>query len=479
MSTGVGRPPLFNARSSVRWVRDNTLAPAKDPEAFVEFWVWDRLPGQVMALVNESVSSAETLPPHLLVAPALPIDRPNNKWGVPATNLRVLARWVRRIVWQPAASRYQPNTVFYRDGRQSSYRRLRFAGESIRLLRDEGVEEVPLSAIAELHLPAADAWDAYFEQLAALDPDGKARIMQLETAQGLRVTTSDERFQADFDAQNRRPDRDQDPERRWYHRVAAGVERRSAVAAVRADSPAALVSAAARAAFLLRARGQPPAIDPGRGLAMDGRPQRAGRSARGGPATLRLGLWSPGDQRIGIPAARLCPLVPHAIGDGPCGGRRGAARALVLFDAGTRKPLYESPLLVGAGRVLDTGPLPVELPTGQAGRLVLRAEMAGDDRPEHADPLDIRAIFDWLEPELELDPGRLRGGSAAAGTAADSRLAGLDRSLQPGGRSFLANYWDESPTRPAYRLGRGGRRGSEHLPAAARSPRKRIVWCWS
>ena len=297
--------PLFNARNSVRWVRDNALAPAKDPDAFVEFWIWDRLPGQVIALANESASSAETLPPHLLVAPALPIDRPNNKSGAPATNLPragPLGAADRVAAGRPGA--YRPSTVFYRDGRQSSYRRLRFSGESIRLLRDEGVEDVPLSAIAELHFPAADAWDAHFEQLAALDPDGKARIMQLETAQGLRSHHFRRAaFRPSSMPQHRRPDRDQNPERRWYHRVQPVWSVDPLWLPYGQIRLRRMVSAASRAAFLFRARGQPPAIDPGRGLAMDGRPQRAGHPLRGGRANLRLGLRSPGDQRIGISAA--------------------------------------------------------------------------------------------------------------------------------------------------------------------------------
>ena len=444
---------LFDARNPVRWVRDNTVVSAKDVEAFVEFWVWDRLPGQVVALVNESNTEAETLPPHLLVAPALAIDRPNNKWGAPATNLRVPVRWVRRIVWQPVASRYQPNTVFYRDGRQTSYRRLRFAGESIRLLRDDGVEEVRLTAIAELHFPAADAWDAYFEQLAALDPDGKARIMQLETAQGLRVTVSDQRFQADFDAKNRGPDRNQDPERRWYHRVQP----------VWSVEPLWLPYGQIRLRRWFPPQRAPlscfePVASRRQSILGGSWQWMADGNVQGDPleAGQRPYAWGFGVQATSE-LEFLLPECAHSfrtrLGMDRAAGEGGAARAMVIFAAGARKPLYESPLLVGAGRVLDTGPLLVGLPTGQAGRLVLRAEMAGDDRPEHADPLDIRAIFDWLEPELEFEPGRLR--AEALRRAPRLIPCWQDWTVRSGtaAGSILSNYWDASPTRPAYRLG--------------------------
>lgn len=443
---------LFDARNSVRWVLDNTLAPAKDPEAFVEFWGWDRLPGQVVAFVNESEPSAEALPPHLLVAPSLPIGRPNAKWGIPATNLRVLARWVRRIVWQPAAPRYQPNTVFYRDGRQSSYRRLRFDGESIRLLRDEGIEEAPLTAIAELHLPASDAWDAYFEQLAALDPDGKARIMQLETAQGLRVTTSNERFQADFDAQNRRPDRDQDPQRRWYHRVQP----------VWSVDPLWLPYGQIRLWRWFPSQHVPlscfePVASRRQSILGGAWQWMADRNVQGGPleAGQRPYAWGFGVQAT----SELEFIVPDCarsfrtrLGMDRVAGEWGAARASLLFDAATRKRLYDSPLLLGTGNVVDTGPLALELPMGQSGRLVLRAEMAGDDRLEHADPLDIRAALDWLEPELELDPARLRAEVLRRAPRLIPAWQGWTVDSSPSVGSFLANYWDESPGRAAYRL---------------------------
>jgi hypothetical protein len=141
-------------------------------------------------------------------------------------------------------------------------------------------------------------------------------------------------------------------------------------------------------------------------------------------------------------------------------GERGCVRAAVLLDSGQQKPLYRSPLLLGTGDVLDTGPLPLERPAGAAARLVLRAELPGDDRPAQADPWDIRAIFDWLEPCLELDPAALQ---AEAGRRATRLIpAWQDWTVTP--RSApglrLVNYWNEEgpgrsggPDRSGYRLG--------------------------
>ena len=48
--------------------------------------------------------------------------------------------------------------------------------------------------IAELHLPAADVWKAYYDEVAALSPDLKTRLFQIETTTGLIATASPLRF---------------------------------------------------------------------------------------------------------------------------------------------------------------------------------------------------------------------------------------------------------------------------------------------
>ena len=94
--------------------------------------------------------------------------------------------WLRRIVWQRVADGYYPRTLFYPDGRRLEYRSLRFSGNSVQVLRDEGIREVPMGDIAELHLASVDPWDAYFAQLAALAAGASARLVRVETVWGLR-----------------------------------------------------------------------------------------------------------------------------------------------------------------------------------------------------------------------------------------------------------------------------------------------------
>jgi hypothetical protein len=445
---------LFSEHSPVRWVVDHATAPGKEPESFVEFCCGgDRLPGRVIAAYNATQSPAETLPSYLLVAADSSLDRP----GTPArTGLRIPTRWVRRVVWQPIASRYQPGTLFHRDGRQSAYRLLRWGDESVRLLREEGVEEVPLAAIAELHLPVQDAWDACFEQWAGLGPGGRTRIVQLETSRGLRVTSSGERFQAD----RNRAEADPTKAAAWFHIVQpvwsmdplwvpyGQIRLRRYYGAQRVPLSS-LEPTASRRQSILGGAWQ----------------WLADRNVQGGPleAAGRLYGWG-----FGVQAASELEFTMPAcartfqtrLGLDRAAGEGGCVRAAVLLDAGGRKALYASPLLLGSGEVLDTGPLRLELPAGVAARLVLRAELPGDDRPAQADPWDIRAIFDWLEPQLELDPAQLQA-------EADRRTTRLIPAWQdwtvaprsaPGLR--LVNYWNEEgpdhrggADRSGYRLG--------------------------
>jgi hypothetical protein len=93
-------------------------------------------------------------------------------------------------------------------------------------------------------------------------------------------------------------------------------------------------------------------------------------------------------------------------------GSGGCVRARVLAGPSDTAPLYESDLLIGAAKVLDTGRLPLatdsENNTAERPRLRLVADAAIQDHPREADPLDIRDVFDWLQPLIEVDEAQLK-----------------------------------------------------------------------
>jgi len=87
----------------------------------------------------------------------------------------------------------------------------------------------------------------------------------------------------------------------------------------------------------------------------------------------------------------------------------GCVRGKVYLGSTKTKPVYESALLIGSKKTADTGA--IRIPSSPKGRtdLILQVDPASRNHPPHADPLNIRDKLDWLEPQLALDQGRLRG----------------------------------------------------------------------
>jgi hypothetical protein len=425
-------------KPAVRWIQDNTLEPARLPTTRVELIGGDILPGRVMGMRAGGQSPAESLPMHVLVAPSPPLERPS---APSRTAIRVPTRWVQRIVWQPVATTYRPGTLFGRDGRQIAFRAVRVGEEAVRLLVESGVEEVPLAEIAELHFPAADPWETYLEQLAALTPGPTGRLISWETADGLRVTASTARFQAWS------PNTVEDPNR-CYHMLQPAwsldplwvpfrkIRLRTYLAPEQVPlSWFAPVEVRQQSAFGGSWRWQ------------------ADRSVEGGPLTCgaRLFAWGFGvhalsELQFALPASgvafRTRLGLDAVVGDG------GSVQASILVQPGAKK-LYESPILVGARESFDTG----RLALGDAvpgRRLVLLVDPAHERRPPGADPFDIRDHFDWLEPEIELDRQRL--GAEVSARAARLVTAWSGWQVEPPAVGLVSQWFAQPADRPGYRL---------------------------
>jgi hypothetical protein len=72
------------------------------------------------------------------------------------------------------------------------------------------------------------------------------------------------------------------------------------------------------------------------------------------------------------------------------------------------RPVYESPAIVGSTAPLDTGRIELRPAQGRTNRLTLVADAMAYERPSGSDPLDVRDVFDWLEPLVELDEASLK-----------------------------------------------------------------------
>jgi hypothetical protein len=436
-----GRTLLDPARH-VRWLADNTLAPPAPPQAMVELINGDRLPGRVVGFRSAVQTALDRQPALLRVEPYTPLNWPD---APGRTEVRVSLEWVRRIVWKPLADRCPPRTLVLDDGRQLRFRAVRLDESSIKLLQEDGVRNVPMSEAAELDLPAMDPWEAYFRELSELSPDGTARLVQIETAGGLRVTGSTERFQARA--------RSGDPSG-WYHFFQP----------VWSLEPLCIQHETIR----LRRYYLPQEVPLSRIEPCGSRqeselggvwPMEIDRNAEGGP--LRCGgldfAWGLGVhafQQIEFTLPACARSFSSRLGLDHLAGDGGSVEASVrLSPPSGKNPLFATGLVAGSADVLDTGVLPLASASPATRKLILQVDSLSASHPSTVDPLDIRDTFDWLEPLVELDADQLREDLFRRGP---QRIPAWQLwTVTTGGRegARLVNFWDpRDQAEPAYRL---------------------------
>ncbi len=392
--------PLLEPANPMLWLRDRQLNPAREPEAFVELFSGDRLPGVALEYRGQAQNSPEQDFPHWLVRPATPL-RPPRSLDEPV--IRVVARFVRRVVWQRRSSdRYRPGTVFLLDGSSLAFRSARLDGEQVLLLLAAGTRRLLLADIAELHLPTRDFWQDYVDELAVSCPNPDTRLMQLETDDGLVATSSLDRLKV-FTWGGA------EHWRNWAH----GVQPAWSLDVIYVPA----VNVAFRRMFapqdvpLTRI---PPADAGGRaGAAASAWPPRVNRSVLGG--TLHSGGrefgWGFGVHafnQLQFPLTPLAVAVRAELGLDRTVGDGGSIQGRIRAGDPSSPPIYESPVLVGSKTVQGAGRIGLSVKPEAPGQLVLEVDPAHEKRPPGADPFDIRDCADWLEPVLELNPDRLK-----------------------------------------------------------------------
>jgi hypothetical protein len=186
---------LLDAKRPLRWLQDRSLTPWRPVEqlAYIEFVGGDRLVGSIVDTVAGNETNALRVRTHLLVKPAAPLHDP----GRTPRYLRVLPGRIERVVFRsPWRRRLQPGSAYLLNGRRLSFLHIRWKSESVVLLLKESTREVKISDIAEIHPRRIDPWEAYYQELAILSPDCRARMMRIETTGGLIATSSSLKFAA-------------------------------------------------------------------------------------------------------------------------------------------------------------------------------------------------------------------------------------------------------------------------------------------
>lgn len=448
---------VFDAQNPFRWMINHSLSPASQPDAYVEFFGGDRLPGEVVGFRTGQESDFLDFPKHLVVNPTVSLNSPRlNRHS----RLRVDTRWLKRVVWQPRTlDLYDPGHAFFKDGRVLPFRSARWSTNSITLLLEDSIQEVFFDDLLEIHFPLPDVWSIYYEQMAVLSPGSllperkHARLVQMETADGLKATVSTERLESFVHGNRNKSDS-------WYHQCQPPWSLDPFW--VRFDSvwsrrffwphqiPLTYIT--------------PHAVEQKSPLG-DSWYWQADRNVYRQPLQSNNQEFGWG---FGVHAFHemVFPLPPAArsfrtrAGLDQSVGEGGCVRWQVSVRGAEEKTLHQSPVVRGTKQVLDSGRL--TLPTlddpNAQRELVLSVDPLLMGSPPGADPLDIRDSLNWLEPELELDPDLLAQEMARHSVPQIPALAGWDVETDPVQSVLLKNTWNEYDSNdPRYRVLVGSR----------------------
>ena len=447
---------VFDEKNPFRWLIDHSLSPVADSGAFVEFFGGDRLPGEVAGYRTGQESPFLAVPKHLVVNPSIPLDSPRVSGS---SQVRVTTAWIKRVVWQPRTlDLYDPGNVFLKDGRQIAFRSLRWADKSFTLLLDDGIQEIFFNDVQEIHFPLPDVWEMYYQQMVQLSPqsaasaDKHARIVQLETTDGLKATVSTERLKP-FVHGNKNQTAS------WYHQCQPAWSLDPFW--VRFDSvwcrrffwpyqvPLTYITP-------LSVRQDSP-LGSSWYWQLDRNVYRQPLQSGGKVFGWGFGVHAFHEVVFPLPAAATA-FRTHA-GLDLSSGEGGCVRWQVSLRGAEEKTLHQSPIVRGTNQVLDSGRLALEASKDpkRPRSLVLSVDPLLTGAPEGTDPLDIRDSLNWLQPELELDREQLRRELARQAVSQVPTIADWELET-PGEAIVLGNIWDEyDRDDPRYRVLLGSR----------------------
>ena len=392
---------LLDQGNPVQWLRDREANALKPPNAFVELVCGDRLPGVVREYMQGTEEANRTLPAHVVIEPRFEQRPPRDD---PNLVVRAAIEHVQRIVWQRRPrNEYHPATLYLRDGGAITFRALRMANHSVSLLTDKGPRQFSFSEIAELHFPRRDAWEAHFDELAALTTDDKSRLMQMETTDGLIATGSLSRMTIQGHGG---PDRYEF----WIHGIQPGwsldplwvpcgnviIRRFFAINEV--------------PFYRLHWQADLKAGALGSGGPVQMNANAVGSLMRSGDRESGWGFGMHGAGEIAVSLHHAVRQFRGWIGLDHVAGDGGCVRGRVLIGKDTTSPVWQSNHLVGSKQVVSLGSIGIGLDPNKPETHQLRLEIdaAHQGRPNGADPWNIRDLVDWLDPLLVLDESIVR-----------------------------------------------------------------------
>lgn len=383
--------PLFGEENPVRRFRD-TQRQAVRRGTWVEMTNGDILPGRVVEWSPAAPGSG--VPPRLMVAL---VESPLfAEFG--SERIAVRQESVRCITSAESSSPYTPGFFATRDGRRGLGRSFRFAESAVYALTEEGITQVDLADLVELHLPPGDDGLEALRDGVWSDGDVENPVVRLRTERGAELTYCGGL------AAVARIDR--------YRRSRTPVMDCLAIRPAWAletlyVNPAAVVSLSYRRPDEVPLSSLPAEVVEQRSV-LHRWNWRRNANVRG--ERLQSGtLWS--DLGVGLHSATAVAfaLPPGAkefttwVGLDAAVGAEGCVVCRVYRDGLEGDKLWESGFLRGGDEPIRVGPLNLN----GAARLVLAVDFGHDGRPAGADPWDMRDEVDWIEPMVAVDRAQL------------------------------------------------------------------------
>ena len=438
---------LFDPANPVSWIRNEGISFVPRGGSYVEFAGGDRLPCKFIGYRSGLENPLTPQLSHLLVEPTFDAHKPRS---VGTRQVRVLTRWLRRIVLAPhSRPPLSPGTIFFADGSSAGFRSLRWSRSGVRLLLESGITTVSFSKIAEIHPLPIDPWAAYFEQVGVLLPGLSGRLMRIETAGGVVLTASDERFR---EGQIGNPGNPRD----WWHvfQPAWSLDalwlRYSSVKSRSYNRPDEVFLSS-----FLPVRVREKKMLGGGGRWLEDRSVLGSSLSSGGVESVRgFGVRAFCEMEFDLSDCVDAFQTGVGLDRRAAGGGCASARVLLReYPSLKETKLYQSEVLVGSARLLDSGRINLRSAArGGDARLVLLADPELEGTPAGADPLDVRDFIDWIEPRLSLDPARFRREVSRRTGMFISALRGWFRPPGSAAGLPLINLWDETnPRRPEFR----------------------------
>ncbi len=403
------------------------------PVAYVEMYGGDRIAGKVISYVGRQQGSQAARLPHVLFEPTSASVVPiNDSSSSSSGHARIVANWIRRVVWQRRGGtvHYQPATVLLRGGGRTEYRSLKWSEHGVMLLTSDGIETIDFDDIAELHLPAADAWQAWYEQLAMAGVKPADQLLRVGSVDGSVITIPQHRFRTFLYTESTDP-------RNWGH----GFQPPWCLDVLSIPQPTVWLRSVAPATDvpLFPPSGYEPRTNVLYDWQTDNSVLRSGLVTANRPFRWGFGVHADNVLQFPVPAAAI-GFQTH-VGLDKSVGNGGCARGVVRTRHKDQSTVvFKSPLLIGSDKVHTTGKLAIASVESPA-LLELVADSAHADRPPGADPFHIRDMVNWSQPRFLLDPARMQASITTHTRQVIRDLTGWDVKEMRGGTTEIANPW--------------------------------------